>query len=650
MGVFSLLGKELREHTLSLLMLACGLLVVVLILIAQQVSGEFNLSVLEIVRFSLMSVIPLIAIIVGNRLIVREYIGGTRQFVEALPVGNALPLIIKYCIGFIFINVLAAAVLLVAVMLSSQSEGLDNRYLALVLTKTLTLSTLLWSLVFFISITGRIRVICYVGLGMLLLFLINSPNFDQARLAPIGLMDRQLFVFEREIIPWAQLIQTWLLSVMLIAAGFILALVNEGSLIEKLSKPISKRDMAVLVLVVLASVTIYQTLAKTWEVETFEFATPNVVRFDDPPIAVMYLEPSQLGRATEIADLLKSVLGQFKADLGLTQLPTVRIELNTELEHTEIEPDLVSGVLVTANYLDYDAFEDKGIAYIAMHHSLLSLSNSRMDFETRHWILDGLSRWWAESGAAKIQDAQVQVNQVQGTTASEINAEIMALAVYAARRYDKDTPPLLLWQTLTDELGFEMADALSFSAIKYLEQERGFESVIQLASDYVSEKVGNTSIESFKRLALSDEARFEKLTGWPLREFIQSWLAWLETQAQIDSVAAKLDAIPDLQAQVRSVVNEKGVRLFEGSYRAGKNYKPGEYGQCVLRHQPTSAFDIETSIYTRIRDRRSCETTGIAHLVEPGYAAGERAYVVLELESDEFHRPIPLWTGRVVVQ
>jgi len=318
MGVISLLGKELREHTLALVMLACGLLVVVLILIAQQVSGEFNLSVLEIVRFSLMSVIPLIAIIVGNRLIVREYIGGTRQFVEALPVGNALPLTIKYVLGFIFINTLAAAVLGIAVLLSSNSEGLDNRFLLLVLTKTLTITTLLWSLVFFISITGRIRIICYVALGMLLLFLINSPNFDQALLAPIGLMDRQLFVFERDIIPWSQLIQTWLLTALLVAGGFMLALINEGSLVEKLSKPISKRDIAVLVLVVLASVTLYQTLAKTWDVETFEFGTSNVVRVDDPPIAVMYLEPEQLERATQLATLLKTVLGKFKADLGLT--------------------------------------------------------------------------------------------------------------------------------------------------------------------------------------------------------------------------------------------------------------------------------------------------------------------------------------------
>jgi hypothetical protein len=640
MGVISLLGKELREHTLALVMLACGLLVVVLILIAQQVSGEFNLSVIETVRFSLMSVIPLIAIIVGNRLIVREYIGGTRQFVEALPVGNALPLTIKYILGFIFINTLAAAVLGIAVLLSSNSEGLDNRFLLLVLTKTLTIATLLWSLVFFISITGRIRIICYVALGMFLLFLINSPNFDQALLAPIGLMDRQLFVFERDIIPWSQLIQTWLLSALLVAAGYVLALVNEGSLVEKLSKPISKRDIAVLVLVVLASVTLYQTLAKTWDVETFEFGTSNVVRFDDPPIAVMYLEPEQLARATQIATLLKTVLGKFKTDLGLTQLPTVRIELNTELEHTEIEPDLVSGVLVTANYLDYDAFEDKGIAYIAMHHSLLSLSNSRMDFETRHWILDGLSRWWTESANLGTPE-NLQI---------EHNAELMALAVHAARRYDKGTPPLLLWQTLTDELGFEMADALSYTAIKYLEQERGFDVVIRLASDYVNEKVGNTSIESFKRLAVSDEARFEKLTGWPLREFIKTWLIWLEDTARIDSVAAKLNAIPDLQAQVKSVVNEKGVRLLEGSYRAGADYKPGEYGQCVLRHQPTPAFDIETSIYSRVRDRRPCVITGVAHLVEPGYAVGERAYVVLELESDEFHRPIPLWAGRVVMQ
>ena len=80
MGWFNVLRKDCREHGLSLLALATGLIAIVLLSAAQQQAAEFSMSSFEVVRFALITVIPLIILIVGNRLIVREYTLGTRLF------------------------------------------------------------------------------------------------------------------------------------------------------------------------------------------------------------------------------------------------------------------------------------------------------------------------------------------------------------------------------------------------------------------------------------------------------------------------------------------------------------------------------------------------------------------------------------------
>ena len=106
MGWLSLLLKDCREHSLALFSLGTGLIAVVLISLTQQRAAEFNMSSFEVVRFALMTVVPLITLIVGNRLIVREYSGGTRRFMESLPIKPATPLMVKLVMGWFYLCLL----------------------------------------------------------------------------------------------------------------------------------------------------------------------------------------------------------------------------------------------------------------------------------------------------------------------------------------------------------------------------------------------------------------------------------------------------------------------------------------------------------------------------------------------------------------
>jgi len=636
MGLISLVYKDLREHSLALMSLGLGFMLVLLIAFSQQRAGTFNMSTFQVVRFSLISIIPLIAFIVGNRLVVREYVGGTRKFVEALPIRNFLPLLVKFLLGLLFVLALCIAVVLLSAGLAGAAEDVTSQYLQLLLLKTCAIGTLIWSIVFFVSFTGRIRLVIYVIMGLTLMYFLRKPSFDEAGFPPLALMDRDLFVFERELIPWSDLIGTIIIALLIVLAGFALALVNEGSIAEQLGKPVSRRDMAAFALLGLGCLTVYTTLQKKWETETYSISGEQVIRVESPAIAVSYLNDRNRDAAQRIVESLGDRLANFQTAIGIDQLPQVQIALNTELERTEIEPELRDGVLLTANFIDYDEFENGLLNAIAVHHLLLSLTNGRWDYETRHWLLDGLARWWSEGA----EQANASLN----------NNELFGLAQLTRNRMDSNTNPLTAWQTITDQHGFEGADALSYSAVLFLESIKGTDTIVQLTTDYINENVGSSSLESVKRLFNRDTERFERVTGLDFESFIEDWLTWLDSIATEPAVAEFIASVPNIQGEIKSVFNENGSHLLEAEYRALEGYIDGIAGQCVLRHQPALAFDQETMIYTRERDRVDCTVEGVAHSVFSPYASGDRVYGLLEFESEKFHRPVPIWVGRIHVQ
>jgi len=377
MAWINFLFKDVREHALAMFALAVGFFLVVLVAILQQRLGEFSMSGFEVVRFVLITMVPLIAFIVGNRLIVREYVGGTRKFVEALPSRDFTPLLVKYLFGLFYLTTLCALVVILAALSASTAEDIDQKYFLLLLTKTIAIGTLIWSVVFFVSFTGRIRLIIYVVMGVTLMYFINKPSFDVSRFAPLELIDRQLFVFEREIFPRRDLIETGLIALLFVLAGFALALINEGSVAEQLGKPVSGRDMAAFAVLGLGCLIVFTTLQKRWETETYELSGLHVLRSESPKLAVSYIDEKNRDQAEQILASLTTVLTNFKTDIGLDKLPPVQISLNTELERTEVTIELLDGVLLAANFVDYDNYEFSQLNAFAMLKTMTSFMRWR---------------------------------------------------------------------------------------------------------------------------------------------------------------------------------------------------------------------------------------------------------------------------------
>lgn len=670
MGWFNVLRKDCREHGLSLLALATGLIAIVLLSAAQQQAAEFSMSSFEVVRFALITVIPLIILIVGNRLIVREYTLGTRLFMESLPIRPATPVVVKLLSGWLYLLLLGTVLVSIAAMLANTAEFIDRRYMMLLLVKTSAIITVYWAIVFFTSFTGKLRLPIYLLIGFVLLMLFDLPNFDETRLAPVALLDHQLFIFERENFPWRDLIETLAISLAFVAGGFTLALINEGSVAEQLGKPLNRRNFAAIALLALGTFSVYQNLQQKWDSSDTEFSGDTVLREASPSIAISYLTPSRLPQAELIRANLKRVLEKFQAETALATLPRVQIALNSNLNRTEIYPVYNDGgVEITANFSDYNDYEHGTMNTMTMHHLMLKLTNGRWDYESRHWILDGLARWWAEGADKAIE--------------SPANPELFTRALHAQRLFTSEnytsrlpasnSNPLLAWESMTDDFGFEAVEALAYTALLYLAEQTDVDTLVRLTTDYLQEKPRASSLESINRLLNPDNKRFQRITGIEFEQFTTDWFAWLRPHQNDPSVSQLLDLIPAITGNASSVADDNNVYWLEVHYQpiestvthgsltesseTNNNRATGNVesntkitGQCVLRHQRTSAYDIETEVSVKVRDRQPCVINQTAHRIEVPYSDGDRAYVKLEYEHERFARPVPLWTGRVSFQ
>ncbi len=630
----SILAKDAREHGFALFALSAGLLGVFALSLARQGASEFSMSSFQVVYFALLTILPLIAFILGNRLIVREYTGGTRQFMESLPIAPATPLVVKFFSGWLYLLAAGATLIALAALYADPAEYFDKRYITLLLVKTGAVLTILWSIVFFASITGKFRLIIYLATISALVYLVYLPGFDESRLPPIALMDSELFALERSIFPWRNLVLTMLLAAGISLAGFAMALVNEGSFADQLGKPLSKRNLVATGIVFIAILITADSLREQWDSTESDFGSDRVLRIADPDIQISYLSEDHLDQAQRALDKLQRSLRKLREEAGLETLPPLKVALNADMEKRLIHADYDQSIFITANFSNYNAYDHSMMSTVALHHMMLQLTNSRWDYESRHWMLDGFARWWAEGGEAD----------------NPHTAEYTARALLAKRRFKAHFNPLLEWQTTTEQHDFETAFALAFTALKYLQQTHGTATLNALAASYIHEKPHTSSLETLNTLITTDSQRFEALTDGSIEQFTQNWLDWLEQQRSNPAVQKLIDAVPDLYATVESTVDSTGVSWLEASYSPADGDAARADGKCVMRYKRTSVFDREEGIFNKDHDRQDCTTANPVHRIESPYASGDRAFVVLEYEAEGFNWPIRLWAGRVTVK
>ena len=642
-GLLSLLGKDAREHAPTALVLGVATLAVVLVALAQNRVAAFSMSPFEVVRFALLSYVPLVALIVGNRLVVREYLAGTRAFVEALPIGRWLPLALKYALGLAYLASLTLALVLLAARAAGVADDVTGDYVALMVAKSLALVALYWSVVFCFSLCGHLRVALYLVLIGAVLGIAFWPGIDQSRFAPFALLDGQLFVFERELVPWPEIGGTLLLAAAFAVAGFVLSRIGEGSLAERLARPMTRRDFVALAVLGIGGLVVAGTLIERAERVDFSFTSELTLRSTAPAVSVLYGEAEHRGAGEAMLARTADSLEGLQAALGRSALPVARVALAPELEPHDIDYSTLDGVFVRASWLEHEPYDDAVLDAVIVHGVLGILSGERAMFEPYHWVLDGISRWWAEQGHARHAAAH--------------QAELLARAAHVLRRGGA-LDLVDDWQPLADRFAYPGAEALAWSAVRYLELERGREAVLTLARAYFGVPVGGDTRAAIEDRRRAPGQRFADATGLDWRDFVAGWRAWLAARADDPAVRALLGSVPPIAGTLRAGVDEEGVYRLVGGYRsfAGADIDvdaaladalaaaPGT--RCVMKHDRLGPFDDEFDVDQgddeRTRHVAGCRLGDAVHEVGSRYAAGTRVYVAFDLEDGAFHQPLRL--------
>ena len=310
---------------------------------------------------------------------------------------------------------------------------------------------------------------------------------------------------------------------------------------------------------------------------------------------------------------------------------------------------------------------------VVLHGLLSAQSGGRAPFEPHHWVLDGFTRWWAETAGdvAALDPAH--------------RDELLARAAYVLVRHPQEDPagrvPDLLggWQLIADRFGYPGAEALAFAAMHWLAVEGPTagareEAVTALASEFLATRVPGTALGSARDRRIGTKARFATATGLDWERFDAGWRAWLLERAAEPGVRATLAVLPSLAPRFVADEDARGVQRVRIDYApleigsgdaAGEEVAAGTIagvlaaigtdeaawraGRCFLRHARLGPFAGEYDVDDEDEIEDECAAGEAVHELAGRYAAGDRVYVTADFESADVHQSVRLGSARLDV-
>lgn len=622
--LITLLHKELQHHGLAFSALFVLLLGVYALTLGHLALGPTNLGWLQAHVTFVRLFLPLIGLTLASRLVVSEYYGQTQLFVEALPIRPWEPVLIKLLLGGAVI--VTASLLSVAstALLASRAEPVSGAFVGIVSLRTAIAALSYWAFFFAMSFTGRFRLPLYVSIIIVLLIVSQQSSFDLMRFGPFAVAFDRL-VTERVAMPWAAIAQSLGVIAGLVSVAFAVALVDEGSLAENLARPMSQREKSMVALVMLGGMTLYGVLDERRERDAYEFAQPEVVRRDDVPVSVMYLDESHRAAAEELAEALAADLAPLPDALGWqVPLPAVRIAYHGRLDRRTFETVPLEdgqGVLLRANF-DQPDFDSIGLRSLVVHEVLSAVSGGRLLFEPKHWVVDGFARYWVDPEGQAGATSLIRLRALVATRDSPVSADTL-------RR----------WNQTSERLGDPLTTALAWSAFAALEESEGRDAALALARAYL----GTWPPEDGRALLFEMNHGVEELmsaSGMSGAALIALWNERLEHWRQGPAGAATAQ-VPRAMAQLEGEAGALSWQVDLGAEAAAPV-------AVSLMHETIGPFDGWVTPLDLAREDLSItvgQRVARGHL-DGEYTSGERAVFVVELEAEALGCPLRLLTER----
>jgi hypothetical protein len=258
-GTGILIRKELRQHWLPFSILWCVLALSAASLLAAFYFRGKSSSVFTGLRFMLQFALPAAAMVLAGRLVTAEYRAKTQLFLEALPLARWRMVAVKYLFGLTALVVFALGLLTLGGLLFQSHEAITPRFAMLLAVRAGVSAWFWYSFFFTMGFLGRYRWPILI-LALFVTYAVDAATaWDINDIGPFKLLDQE-FGSERHNFPIHVVNVTVAVTAVIIAAGFALALLNEGNVSAMLAERMSYREKVLVAAILLSGISAVGTL------------------------------------------------------------------------------------------------------------------------------------------------------------------------------------------------------------------------------------------------------------------------------------------------------------------------------------------------------------------------------------------------------
>lgn len=451
----ALLRKELREHgaiiAASLAFAAAGL--AGLLILSARTGGRFSGLTQFALAFGL-----LLALIISNRLFVREYAGRTQLFLETLPLSRGRVFATKWLLGGSIMLVAMAASWYGSLEWIRRHEVLSLADAVNTLVCVLLLALALWSFAVMAAMLGRYRYLVWViaWLGYMSANVIGGIAFGELPLMRLLGPD---VAMARGLPPLSALWQAAAIAFACTLAATALALYGSGAMASTLAQRMTPRERAFILVALMVLVGITTTLQPKVTPPPFELQ--NVEARVGKYVRVSVLDTVDLAGAAadELADTVIRDVDSLVEALQLRMKPAVFIQPQQGLDPMAMRRAWLGGADGIVLKAAPDAPRDL-LRELVLHSVLLDATSGRAEREDRHVLLDGLAAYWS------LRD-DLQVRAQWWLRAASISTPVQAST-------------LQQWSKTSEQVGECVSQALAFAAMDVLATQLGREELLAL--------------------------------------------------------------------------------------------------------------------------------------------------------------------------
>ena len=595
----TLASKEFSEHGWMLLIILPLAGLGFLVQLAGAAFNEMG-SHLVALTFFCYSWLPLLIMVVCNRLVVQEYSKKTQLFLEGLPVSRSGMVLTKYALGLTIILTTVICCVAIAAAVSSRQEPINSQFLLIILSRVTAFAFAVFSFFFMMGFLGRYRIAIFVAMIVLIPLYLSSSSFDLESMGPFRLIDRRL-AFERVELPTTDLLITLAIGTVFSATAFVLASLREGTVAGMLAERMSYREKVFVAVTIFCFGFLAYVLDERKKPEPYEIL--YAIEFGNEQFRVQVEPGLDTESAEQLANDAYEDLQRVVDHLTLPTPPDIFIVQRGDLDPDKYEPAKLinaDGFLMRANFSSddwsyesfrpylIDVFLSEATNYVAVH-------------EDRCWVLEGFSQYWPRR------------EKFNSDWDSKCKSDLRA--AYAAS-LGLNTNDLAEWYRLRDRLGQPILRSLGCSGLVIAEHKYGREKV----DLFLREILGGNQPKDFRSdmsLWLNPiSSVWRNIFGEDYEAFKKHWIE------QLDDLSSKWDSELSQVPKVEMLVSlsAKSDESFEANAKPRIEPSPRD-GEVEILFEELEAFDTwehDRTATSQIEEYRDGMTVSMSQFFSRG--------------------------------